>query len=343
MKIITFLFIFCSLTVKANKPDGLKESILNPHVVVKKDSLNKKIPKGKARINADFFYEVQISPYEYEYRKCNSEEQSYFLLNGKRPTKINKFGSISELVDTNLSYIQFQKDTFAVSLFETLYLEGFSFRNQHDIYLDVYIPLKSSQQIISVDKPVIYAYSDKELAFTLNLQSKGELTFTYPVLPSDATWKMKTNPNGRLSDDENKQYPYLFWEAKQDLSSFQHAVPDAQIVLSGNELVNYFEQELDKLGLNSREKTDFITYWCPKLNDSDKILVQLYVDEKCELIGKLNIEPKPDNFRRLYVTFEKNPSNSENIKTLNLDVGKFERTGFTVIEWGGSELKKVDL
>jgi hypothetical protein len=343
MKVIAILFILCSLAARAGNFEGLKESILNPHVIIKKDSLNVKIPKGKARINADFYYEVQISPYEYEYRKCNSEEHTYFLLNGKRPSKINKFGSISELVDTNLSYIQFQKDTSAVSLFETVYLEGFSFRNQHDIFLEVYIPLKSSQQMITVDKPVIYAYSEKELPFTLNLESKGELTFTYPILPSDATWKMKTNSKGQLSDEKNKQYPYLFWEAKQNNAIINSTKSNSHEIINGNDLVNYFEKTLTQLGFNAREKADFITYWCPKFVDKERILVQFYIDDACSVIGELNISPKPDNFRRVFVTFSTNFVVVTDYVPQELKIKSIERNGFTVIEWGGSEIRNDEL
>lgn len=338
MKIYAFLFAVTFSTLLFGKGNGIYQQVL-----LVKDSLNTDIPRGKTKITANFFYQVQISPYEFEYRKCNQKEPALYLLNGKKASKTNDSGSFSELVDTNLLYIQFQKDLSTDSPFEIIYFENYKLKSQHEIELAIYIPLKISQQMIFVDKPVIYLYNEQEINFTLNLETKGDLSFTYPQLPKNNTWKMKTLKNGNLLSESGKEYPYLFWEAKQNLNSFKQTTANSQEIILGVNLVSYFESELSKLGLNYKEKTDFITYWCPKFNSSENVLVQFYLDENCEVIGKLNINPKPKNIRRIYVTFQKNPLIHENFKTKKLETTAFNREGFTVIEWGGSEIMNDDL
>lgn len=337
--LVSFGISFLTFSIEDEKGEGLKYV---PQVHVMKDSVDLTIPTGKMKINAEVYYQIQLTSYEFEYKKCTAEQVAYYLLDGKNPIKILN-GSFSFQGDTSLQYIQFDKcSDCKVSLFETVYLENYKFQSQHVLTLEVYIPLKASQTMMMVDKPVIYAYSDKEQNFTLNLKVKGELTFTYPQLPADNSWKMKTALNGNLEDEKGIQFPYLFWEAKQNEASLRAAKANSNELVSGKDIVAYFEKELTKLGFNSREKSDFITFWCPKFVDSKMVHIQFFVDDNCSVIGDLNISPKPDNLRRIYVTFEKNPKVVTDFVAKELKVEKLERTGFTVIEWGGSEFNSYE-
>ena len=224
-------------------------------------------------------------------------------------------------------------------MLEEIYFENYNFKSQHKIEIAIYLPLKNRKYEIMVDKPVIYAYSETEIDFSIILKPKGELTFTYPAISENNSWKMKTGKNGNLLSEKAIEFPYLFWEAKQNQLSLELHKTSSNEIIAGKDLVSYFEIELEKLGFNAKEKTDFITYWCPKFYDSKMVQVQFFVDDNCAVISDLIISPKPDNLRRIYVLFQLNTDVETDFNSKPLNVKPFSRAGFTVLEWGGSEIK----
>ena len=86
------------------------------------------------------------------------------------------------------------------------------------------------------------------------------------------------------------------------------------------------------LGLNEKEKTDFITYWLPVLL-RNKLSLCTFQTKKFFENYELNISPKPDSLIRVFLTIKKLDT-LVNIKEQKLE--SVERKGFTVIEWGGS-------
>lgn len=339
MKNILLVLSFGIGLFSFSKGDLPSEKGLYQQVRVNSDVEDLNIPKGKCVITGKVYVEVDLNGMGTQFVLCDSTRTAYFLQTKSEIFyKTDKFGAFNVELDTAVTYLLFMKSKAKVSMYEDIYFENYTFKSQHMIDVSVYIPLKSSHQNIIVDKPVIYAYSEKELNFTLNLKAKGELTFTYPQLTEDNTWKMKTNPNGNLITEKGVEYPYLFWEAKQNESSFNGAKANSNELIAGKDLVTYFEKELSKLGLNAKEKTDFITFWCPKFVDVKMVQIQFYVDDNCAIIGDLKISPKPDNFRRIYVTFQKNPDVEADFVSKELSVKTLDRTGFTVVEWGGSDL-----
>ncbi len=103
-------------------------------------------------------------------------------------------------------------------------------------------------------------------------------------------------------------------------------------VCQEDSLIAFFEDKLTQFSLNEKEKTDFITYWCPRLAQYPYTII--YFDD--HLIHNeypLDIEPKPDVFVRIFMIAK--PSEYYlPIKPQMLP--KFpQRKGFTVVEWGG--------
>jgi len=88
--------------------------------------------------------------------------------------------------------------------------------------------------------------------------------------------------------------------------------------------------------LNEKEKTDFITYWLPVLL-RNKLSLCSFQSKKFFDNFELNITPKPDSLIRIFLTIKKLDS-PINIKEQNLVPN--ERKGYTVIEWGGSDLSR---
>ena len=342
-KIISTLFIGLSFLTFSKENKESEKGIFR-QVSVISDSLDLSIPTGKCNVFGKVYYEVEYPNYSSEFILCDEKHTAFYKNEKTKFKKINSNGTFETTIDTSIQFFLF-KDKFSeteISFLNEIYFENYSFKSQHRIEIAIYLPLKSKQYPITVDKPVIYAYSKKSIDFIINLKPEGELTFTYPKITAANSWKMKTGENGNLISENGVEFPYLFWEAKQNASSLDLSKTSSNEIVAGKELDAYFEKELTKLGFNSNEKTDFITYWCPKFIESDMVQVQFFVDDNCSVIGELNITPKPDNLRRIYVLFKSNPIIFPNFISIPLNVKPFDRNGFTVLEWGGSEIKSLD-
>ena len=114
-------------------------------------------------------------------------------------------------------------------------------------------------------------------------------------------------------------------------------VPQIQnegFIVKDEDAEKFLENKLKILGLNSKESTDFITYWLPLLL-KNKISLCTFQNQTFFNNFELNINPKPDTLIRLFLSIKK-IENIPDIKEQKLE--QIERRGFTVIEWGGSNL-----
>ena len=184
-----------------------------------------------------------------------------------------------------------------------------------------------------LDKPVIYLYPEKEMDISVqlninNLDSK--LTTIYPKFNGEnKTWNVHAKPNGDIQLN-NKIYPYLFWEAL----SYSNLEMNEGFIVNDTNAEEFLENKLKILGLNEKESTDFITYWLPVLI-KNKLSLCTFQTEKFFNNFKLNINPKPDTLIRIFLSIKKIDSPIK-IKEQKLD--KNERKGYTVIEWGGTNI-----
>ncbi len=203
-----------------------------------------------------------------------------------------------------------------------------NFRSQHRVEIDFY--LNASMQKIAL-KPIIYLYPKKEEDIKVTLKVKGNVTFTYPSYHKK--WEVKALPNGMLKDNENS-YPYLFWEANMvnELDFVKHK----GFHINTDSVISFLENSLKTLGLNAKEQTDFITFWGPKITSNSYANIQFLVDDEyANEIAEIDITPKPTSMRRIYILFNSSPTNVFHTKQ---ELPSFKRTGFTVIEWGGTIL-----
>jgi len=178
-------------------------------------------------------------------------------------------------------------------------------------------------------KPVIYLYPKETMDISVQLNIKNsKFTTIYPKFNGRNTWNVRAKPNGDILI-KDKIYPYLFWEAE----SYTPDEINEGFIVSEENAEKFLEEKLDILGLNEKEKTDFITYWLPVLLRNKLSLCSFqsktYFDN-----FELNISPKPDSLIRVFLTIHKLES-PINIKEQKLESN--ERRGFTVIEWGGTE------
>lgn len=190
---------------------------------------------------------------------------------------------------------------------------------------------------LSLKKPVIYLYPTQKTNVSISVHPKGELSFTYPEYKEK--WECTAFPSGEILIKDNT-YNYLFWEAEQTIE-LEKLRQNEGVVILKEELTQFLENSLNSFGFNSKEKMDFITYWAPQMIKHEATEIRFVFNDECTLFADLNIEPQPDQLLRFYMIW--NPSDTLHIdKKRTLRIPHQNRTGFTVLEWGGMEIPKVD-
>ena len=177
-------------------------------------------------------------------------------------------------------------------------------------------------------KPVIYLYPKETMDISIQLNLKNsKFTTIYPKFNEENTWKVRANPNGDILMN-GKTYPYLFWEAK----SYDSQNTNEGFIVSEENAEEFLEEKLSILGLNDKEKTDFITFWLPVLL-KNKLSLCSFQSEKFFENMELDVNPKPDTMIRIFLTIKRldAPINVKEQKLISV-----ERKGYTVVEWGGS-------
>ena len=173
----------------------------------------------------------------------------------------------------------------------------------------------------------------RELDVTVRLDYAGTLTSTYPAYQDG--WHVLAQPDGTLTDpDTGRQYYCLFWEgvndANYDLST--------GFCVAGEDTAAFLEQTLAELGLNEREANEFIIYWLPRMEGNAWNLISFqgaaYTDA-----AVLDIDPEPDRMLRVFMAWKKL---DRPVEVPPQTFQPFERSGFTVVEWGGCEMKETN-
>ena len=175
-------------------------------------------------------------------------------------------------------------------------------------------------------KPVIYLYPERETKVSVNLKLDGRLTCTYPAYQNG--WTVTATPDGTLTDTNGVTYNYLYWEgetnAQYDLSK--------GFCVKGEDTAAFLEDALAKLGLNRREANEFIVYWLPLMQDNPYNIISFQTDIYTDAAG-LEINPAPDTLIRVFMAWQASDSY---VELPAQELSAPERTGFTVIEWGGT-------
>lgn len=253
--------------------------------------------------------------------------------NETRQTLSNLSGYFEILFPIDDQVIYCYKEGLNESLIDT-----YKFENRHIVEINFY--LRDPEEIIIVTKPVIYMYNAPE-EVSLSLKPSCPLTFTYPIL--DDSWLVTTNSDGTITDTKtDKKYPYLFWEGESKNLDFigNQGVIEGYIIKTDT-CIQFLENTLTLLGLNSKESTDFITFWGPQLIKKEYALIQLLVDERYdEIIASIKVNPEPDQMRRIYMLMAPLDDPDIPFKLVEPQFEKISRNGFTLIEWGGSVLNK---
>ena len=185
-------------------------------------------------------------------------------------------------------------------------------------------PIK--QEIGGRAKPVLYLYPTKETNVTVKFENPNLLTTTYPKYIN--SWNVRVKPNGDMKDADGKYYYALYWDEKR----YNEVDFTSGFYVESKDAINFLEEKLTYIGLNDKERNEFIMYWLPIMENNKKNLVYFELTEERELGNKLIIEPKPDSLLRISIHI-KRVNQKVNVKEQKLET--FNRSGFTAVEWGG--------
>lgn len=184
-------------------------------------------------------------------------------------------------------------------------------------------------------KPVIYLYPLQKEQISVRLEYQGNIIVSYPKYDESIKgWKVIAYPDGRIIDlSDNREYSYLFWEGVLS----QPAAYDFSkgFIVEGEKTAEFLQDILKKFGLTPKEYNEFIVYWYPKMKDNKYNLVH-FAGEEYEKTARLDITPKPDSVLRVFMVYK---SLNKKIDIAPQEIKPFVRKGFTVVEWGGTEIK----
>ena len=179
------------------------------------------------------------------------------------------------------------------------------------------------------EKPVIYLYPEQETTVSVSLDYAGTLTATYPAYEDG--WHVTAEPDGTLYDENGNEYSYLFWEG-EDKTDYDFS---KGFCVAGADTADFLREKLAEIGLTPREYNEFIVYWLPKMQGNAYNLISFQSTAYTDT-AKLDIDPTPDSLLRVFMAW-KPLHKAQNIESQMF--APFTRDGFTVIEWGGCEVK----
>jgi len=190
-------------------------------------------------------------------------------------------------------------------------------------------PEETPPPTLAPAKPVIYLYPEEETTVTVKLTFDGTLTSTYPAY--EDAWTVLAQPDGTLIDPESgREYYCLFWEGKSDAT---FGLTEGTVV-AGKDTERFLEDTLHQLGLTDKEANEFIIYWLPQMENNPYNLISFQGEAYTDM-AKLDITPAPDSILRIFMVWAPLDAPMD-IPEQTLE--SFRRTGFTVVEWGGSEV-----
>lgn len=186
-----------------------------------------------------------------------------------------------------------------------------------------------------VGKPVLYLYPQKKQDISVQLQYKGKIIADYPKYDEQIHgWNVTAYPDGKLINHaDGREYSYLFWEG----------IPDPQVrwnmtsgfVVKGEDTDEFLQDTLSAMGLTPKEYNEFVVYWYPQMKNNPYNIIH-FADEEYTKTAPLTITPAPDSLLRVFMVFK--PSDTY-MELPQQEIKPFVRKGFSVVEWGGTEIR----
>ena len=194
-------------------------------------------------------------------------------------------------------------------------------------------------------KPVLYIYDDqpgREVKVDLKLND-SDMTTMWPkadnVQDNEYTWNVTTSDDGKIFDKTGNEYSYIFWEA----SNYQDTSLNQGFCVKGSDTAEFLREKLSEIGLTPKEYNEFIVYWAPQMENNEYNIIRfegLDSDDAYNNQYQLSVTDGEndiaDSTLRVFMVWQAADEYQE-IEPQSFQT--FEREGFTVVEWGGTEVK----
>ena len=180
-------------------------------------------------------------------------------------------------------------------------------------------------------KPMLYVYPKEDMDLTIKLKNDNLITYSYPKYNNE--WRVHATVDGNLYDYETgRNYYALFWEG------IDNNIYDMNegFIVAGKDTVKFLEEKLSILGLNDKEVNEFIVYWLPKMEGNKYNYIRFRTEEEINTYMPIEFSSNPDTLIRVYMDFK---GLNEKLEIKEQTLFNRNREGYTVVEWGGRELK----
>jgi|GEM_PF-2293235 len=177
-------------------------------------------------------------------------------------------------------------------------------------------------------KPVVYLYPEKLERVNVKVSPIGGFIKTDPAYENG--WIVDATPGGIITNTKDgKQYPYLFWEGGKDGVV---ETPKQGFVVAKNDIASVLNTKLSLFGLNDKERSDFLEFWVPKLSEAPYYFITFISRSEIDRVSPMTISPTPKSVIRLLMDYK---PLTQPVSVEPLIITPTERSGFTVVEWGG--------
>ncbi|MGE4588940.1 MAG: hypothetical protein AB7E34_05135 [Acidaminococcaceae bacterium] len=187
-----------------------------------------------------------------------------------------------------------------------------------------------------VKKPAIYLYPEKKQKIVVTHEFKGKLVTTYPAYKDN--WTVIAEKDGiLLNQADNRKYKYLFWDGVYAFPE-EHYNFQTGFYVAKADYISFLEHKLAYIGLNESEINDFVVYWLPEMNKFEHCFVHFRINDDIDGSSVLKTKPAADTVIRVFMEFSGlNDFNAASFLPEQV-LPQLMRKGFTLVEWGGSEI-----
>jgi hypothetical protein len=162
-----------------------------------------------------------------------------------------------------------------------------------------------------------------------------DIEFIHPerlrdVIPEyPGQWKTIIVEDGQLTVNGESGFPYLFYESVTAESLLQTDTGFAVPIGHRNDVLRTIMEEY---GFNQAETDDFVEYWSGKLDDSRNYIAYPQDTEVVDKAMPIRYSgTEIDSFYRLWFYFVEDEGQAYK----EPGIRQIERTGTTLVEWGG--------
>ena len=188
---------------------------------------------------------------------------------------------------------------------------------------------------ITIDKPIIYLYGYNNERVKVSMDQASGISISYPEYGSSG-WQIIAKPDGHLTDQKTGKDLYALYYEMQDSKIPQAFAHGDGFLVEKSSISDFLDEKLTLLGLDYKEREEFITYWLPKLAQNQYNHIYFAsADEINECVTNLQISPAADQQIRIWMIAEPATKNTVT-KEQQLSQVIRQTTGKLIVEWSGT-------